>query len=205
MKHYASPTTTLDLEAAAQAHPILRRYFDGAYPLDALSTLSVVGRPRHLIYNLSPSTRPPGTHWISIWLGEDLSVEVVDSFGRRPTSPEVIGFIRRHGSQSRYAAKQIQNWTSNVCGLYCLSHGLARACGQPLSSWLDRYTKDLGGNDRAVQCEFMRELAFPSLFSPRLRHWRQAVARACSSISSAADAKRAGCRSSKNRAKKLTL
>jgi len=183
MKDYSSPTSTLDLTAAARAHPTLRRYHIGTYPLDALANLTVAGRPRHLIYNMSPSNRPPGTHWISIWLTRDLKAEVVDSLGRRPLSTEVLGFVRRHSASAVFCDQQIQDWTSNVCGLYCLSHGLARARGRSLESWLAQYTERLTDNDERVQCEFMRELAIPSLFTPSLKNWKQEIHRACRNIS----------------------
>lgn len=183
MKDFTSTTTTLDLTAAARAHATLRRFHVGTFPLDALPTLTVAGRPRHIIYNLSPSNQPPGTHWVSIWLTKNMTAEVMDSLGQRPSTPEVLGFIRRHSAKSVYSERQIQHWASNACGLYCLSHGLARARGQPFAAWLAQFTPQLTANDALVQCQFMRELAIPSMFSPHLRHWRQQQARACRSVS----------------------
>ena len=183
MKDYTSPTTTLDLTAAAKAHPTLRRYHIGTFPLDALASLTVGGRPRHLIYNESPSTRPPGSHWVSVWLTKDFKAEIVNSLGRQPLAPEVLSFVRRHSASAKYSDRQIQSWTSNVCGLYCLSHGLARARGQSLDSWMKQFTERLADNDDLVQCEFMRELAIPSMFSPSLRNWRKQVERACRNVS----------------------
>jgi len=183
MKDFTSPTTTLDLAAAARAHPVLRRFHVGTFPLDALPTLSVAGRPRHIIYNLSPSTRPPGTHWVSVWLGKDMKAEVMDSLGQRPFSTEILGFIRRHCTGAVFSERVIQHWSSNACGLYCLSHGLARARGQSFRSWLSQFSSRLPANDALVQCQFMRELAIPSLFSPHLRSWRLEVGRACRSVS----------------------
>lgn len=193
MKDFTSPTTTLDLTAAARAQPSLRRVHVGTFPLDALPSLTVAGRPRHIIYNLSPSTRPPGTHWISIWLGRDMTAEVMDSLGQRPLSPEILGFIRRHSTTAVYSERPIQHWASNACGLYCLSHGLARARGQSFRSWLGQFTSDPTANDAIVQCQFMRELAVPSLFSPHLRSWRLEVERACRSASLPSEAKPSAC------------
>lgn len=192
MKDYQSPTTTLDLTAAARTQPPLRRFHVGTFPLDALPSLTVAGRPRHLIYNLSPSTLPPGTHWISIWLGRDMKAEIMDSLGQRPLSPEVLGFIRRHSSEAIYSERPIQHWSSNACGLYCLSHGLARARGLSFRAWLDQFTSDTAANDALVQCQFMRELATPSLFSPHLRSWRREVERACQSVSVPRSAQQTG-------------
>lgn len=168
---------------AAKAHPVLRRYHVGTYPLDALPKLTIAGRPRHIIYNLSPSTQPPGTHWVSIWLTRDMKAEVVDSLGQPPSSHEVLGFVRRHSTSASFCEKQLQALTSNVCGLYALSHGLARARGQSLATWLRQFSDRPSQNDKLMQCQFMRELAIPSLFSPRLTRWRRTVEEACRSTS----------------------
>lgn len=207
MRDYSSPTSTIDLTTAAKAHPVLRRYHVGTYPLDALPKLTVGGRPRHIIYNLSPSTQPPGTHWVSIWLTRDMKAEVVDSLGQAPASREVVGFIRRHSTSASFCDTQLQGLTSNVCGLYALSHGLARARGQSLATWLRQFTSCPTDNDKLVQCQFMRELAIPSLFSPRLTHWRRKVEEACRGTSLPRASKQAGrkapCRPIRASVKKL--
>lgn len=178
MKTYESPLTTLDLLAVARANPALHHVHAGTYPLDALPTLLVAGRPRHIVYNASPST-DPGTHWLSIWLSNDTTAEVMDSLGQRPVYPEVLSFLRRHASRSVYSTQRIQDINSNACGLYCLSHGLARARGYSFAQWLSRFSDCSANNDQIVYCEFMNQLAFPSLFTPRLRGWDHAVGRAC--------------------------
>lgn len=178
MKGYSSALTTLDLNDAATIHPVLGRYYAGAFPVDALSTLIVSGRPKHLIYNVSPSYTQ-GSHWISVFLNKDLSAVVVDSLGMKPSCPVVLSFLRRHAEKIIYSSKLIQNPSSAACGLYCLSHGLASARGYRLDHWLSQFGPCLEANDRLMQCEFMQELAIPSLFTPRLRNWEQIVARAC--------------------------
>lgn len=178
MKTYESPLTTLDLLAVARANPTLRRVHAGTYPLDALPTLLITGRPRHILYNASPST-DRGTHWLSIWLSNDTTAEVMDSLGQRPISPEVLSFLRRHASRSVYSTQKIQDISSNACGLYCLSHGLARARGYSFTHWLSRFSDCPANNDQIVYCEFMTQLAFPSLFTPRLRGWKRVVDRSC--------------------------
>lgn len=180
MKDYRSPLTTLDLLAVARAHPVLSRYHAGTYPLDALSQLTVSGRPRHLIYNASPSTSP-GSHWISMWLAPDLSIEVMDSLGQRPTSTHVMDFLRRHANRATYLSRRVQDLggSSNACGLYCLSHGIARARGETLTTWLAQFSDCTPDNDRRMNCEFMRDLAIPTLFVPRLRNWQRALRQAC--------------------------
>lgn len=186
MKNYSSPLTTLDLMTVAEAQPLLRRVHAGTYALDALSSLSIIGRPRHLIYNTSPS-RAPGEHWISIWLSADTTAEVMDSLGRKPVFPEVLSFLRRHSSRSVYSAEHIQSLTSNACGLYCLSHGLARARGHSLTTWLSAFSDCARDNDQLVYCEFMKRMAFPSLFTPRLRRWAHELELACRRVDCAED------------------
>lgn len=194
MKTYTSPLDTLDLMAVAKAHPVLRRVHAGTYPLDTLPKLAVAGRPRHIIFNTSKSTEPPGTHWISIWLASDTTAEVMDSLGQRPRAPEVLNFLRRHASEIRYSTRRIQHLQSNTCGLYCLSHGLARAKGRTFASWIGQFSHCTQLNDRLMQCEFMRELALPSLFHPRLRSWKRAVSQACDfRLSTARNATEKGC------------
>jgi hypothetical protein len=183
MKDYRSPLTTLDIEDAARAHPLMYRVHAGTFSLDALPSLGLTGRPHHIVYNTSPSTES-GSHWISIWLASDTTAEVMDSLGNRPTQPEVLSFLRRHASRAVFNASQIQSWTSNTCGLYCLSHGLARCRGRSFAEWLSRFSECTHENDRMMQCEFMRELALPSLFTPRLDNWNRVLSKACRRVTS---------------------
>lgn len=194
MRDFTSPTTTLDLTAVARANPALSRYHVGTFPLDALPQLNISGRPRHVIYNTAASTSR-GEHWISIWLSSDMSAEIVDSLGKRPMDSEVLSFLRRHCKHAVYTAVQVQDKASNTCGLYCLSHGSARARGVPLKKWMSQFSNRLPENDARIECEFMRHLAFPDLFLPRVRNWRLEVARACQpAVSRSVAGKQQGCR-----------
>jgi hypothetical protein len=183
MRSYTSPLTTLELTGATRLQPLLARVHMGTFPVDALSDLHLIGRPRHLVYNTA-SSNSRGEHWISIWLGKDNSAEIMDSLGHPPTDPRVLDFAWRHANSILYSRRELQHWRSNACGLYCLSHGLARARGESLSSWLDRFGDDTLANDRKVQCEFMRSLATAYSFSPTPtpRRWKQLVKRACESV-----------------------
>lgn len=179
MRDFTSPLSTLDILDVAHLHPTLKRYHEGTFPLDALPKLVISGkRPRHIIYNTSPSN-DPGTHWVSIWLSADTTAEVMNSLGNQPLQPEVLAFLRRYASHTFRSTMPIQSYVSSACGLYCLSHGLARAKGKTLAVWLDQFSDCADDNDHLMYCEFMREMALPSLFTPRVRSWKQAIARAC--------------------------
>ena len=178
MRSYTSPLTTDDILAVVHAHSTLRRVHYGTIPLDALEALSVPGRPRHVIYNQSPSWAGPGTHWVSVYLDTDLNGEVMSSLGDRPIQEEVIRFMARHCSKAVYNTEQLQDDDSNCCGIYALSHGMARAKGESLTVWLSRFSECRKQNDAFIQCEFMRNLAFPSLFTPRF-NWKRTLAAAC--------------------------
>lgn len=183
MRDFTSPLSTLDILDVARTHPVLRKHHEGTFPLDALSRLVITGRrPRHIVYNTSPSTKPPGTHWVSIWLSADTTAEVMNSLGHQPLQPEVLQFLRRNASQIFYSAKPLQGRFSSACGLYCLSHGLARARGHSLRKWMKQFSECTRRNDQLMYCEFMREMALPSLFTPRLRNWKQSTARACRKV-----------------------
>lgn len=181
MRSYSSPLSTTDLLRVFRAHPVLSAVHVGVFPRDALADLTVHGRPRHLVFNVTASYEDDGAvgHWLSIWLGEDTRAELVDSLGMKPVHPEVLSFLRRHASTAVYTSRRLQDWSSNCCGLYCQSHALARARGHSLESWLAQFTSCPSQNDRRIECQFMHELAFPALFSPPIRAWQSAVARAC--------------------------
>ena len=178
MKSYSSPLSTQDILAVVDAHPILRRVHYATVPLEALDILIVPSGPCHIIYNESRSWEGAGSHWISIYLERDLSGEVMSSLGGRPAQPEVLRFMRRNCSRAKYTTRQLQDNDSNCCGAYCLSHGMARARGDTLSAWLAQFSDCRKHNDGIIECQFMREMAFPALFSPRF-NWRRALAAAC--------------------------
>lgn len=183
MNSYRSPLDTEDILLVARTHPILERVHEGTYPLERLATLIVGDRPRHIIFNQSPSWDPSGgTHWESIFLSADTTGEVFSSLGDRPSQPEVVSFMKRHCSSAVYCSTPLQAAGSNCCGIYCLSHGMARARGISFESWLSRFSvSDRRGNDSMMHCEFMTTMAYPALFTPRVRnHWAKVVGEACS-------------------------
>lgn len=182
MKDYSSPLSTVDITTAAQGHPLLSPHFIGVFPLDAIETLSLdsttAAAARFFVYNTAPSYDPPGRHWIGVWVVPGSSAEIIDSLGDKPAE-SVISFLLRHVARISYSKKAIQNPFSSACGLYCLSYALARARGQSMMQWLQRFGSCGQRNDAQVQCEFMKAMAVPSMFHPRLRNWKRVVRRAC--------------------------
>ena len=193
MRSYTSPLSTEDILAVVHAHPLLRGVSAGVYPLDGLARLVVSGRPAHVIYNQLPSWAPQGAmgHWVSIYLSADLRAEVMSSLGDRPDQIEVIEFMGRHCTSAVFTAVQIQDDNSNCCGVYALSHGMARARGTSLRTWLGQFGACRTENDKKIQCEFLQTLSYPALFTHRF-NWRRALAATCGAL------RVGGCRSERH-------
>jgi len=91
--------------------------FLGVYPSDLLP--GIVHRTGTLIINAYPHTKE-GSHWLAIHLEPRLSdASYFDSYGRPPSDPNILSFIRRNAVIWGYNSILLQGSFTDVCGQYC--------------------------------------------------------------------------------------
>lgn len=113
-----SVTSNVELERYARKAHI---HLVGVFPKDALPATTFQGG---YIINMSNDKTSSGidnqgTHWVALFLNQDLEPFYFDSFGLPPPS-EIMLFLSKLHSPLYYSRQQIQNETSGYCGLYCL-------------------------------------------------------------------------------------
>lgn len=91
--------------------------FAGVYALDII--------PKHLnfkekamVINTDPQDQP-GAHWVCLYLDGD-TIEYFDSYGFPPLYKEIQEFIERNSHHMIYNGRRYQDFTSKVCGEYCV-------------------------------------------------------------------------------------
>lgn len=94
--------------------------FLGVFPIDLIPSFNNIKFPACLVANTDPSTKP-GTHWVAIYLESPNKIEFFDSYGLHPS---VYGFSF---SVVKYNQSQLQSFTSNVCGQYCIYYLFKRS------------------------------------------------------------------------------
>ena len=89
--------------------------FRGVYPSDLLPPSIQSGT----VTKADPHTRE-GSHWLAINFNSPLSAAFYfDSYGRAPSDPNILSFLKRNCSVWGYNTSSLQGPLSVVCGQYC--------------------------------------------------------------------------------------
>ncbi len=98
-------------------------YFLGVLPCDYLPKTPLKDLPAMVIFNTDPSTET-GQHWVAVYINKGGVSCFFDSFGRGPKNPSfpkiVQDFLKNNSIRVQYSNKQIQDFTSDVCGQHCV-------------------------------------------------------------------------------------
>lgn len=145
--------TTIDLEHVLQSCPQTKSLFVGVFPLDAMSTLSILSRPALVVCN-SAYSKSKGEHWYCFFLGYN-NVEFFDSYGLPPSSPHLDMFIKLNSRERfSYNTNQLQSLTSSTCGKYVATYLYYRSIGHTLEQYLQLFRNRFP--DRVVRFLFSK-------------------------------------------------
>lgn len=111
------------------------------------------------IINLSKSSEP-GSHWTSIFIDSHRHGFFEDSYSFLPRSWQLISFIKRNCIKVTYATQQLQQLTSNVCGMYASCFIAHMATGHTFDSFFAKFSKNLLINDYVIVNLFNYYLSF---------------------------------------------
>lgn len=101
------------------------------------------------VVNTDPHTSA-GTHWVAFFLDLHGNLEYFDSYGRPPTVPDHIQFIRRNSCCYRYNTMPLQSEYSLVCGHYCLTFLYLRSLGFQMKDFTSIFSENVNKNDALV-------------------------------------------------------
>ncbi len=129
---------------------ICRRYFVDVFASDKLP-VKLDRLPAALIVNLDKSSMP-GSHWVAIYIDQNLNGEFFDSFGNPPTENKIYfeRFLESNTKNWTVNRKRLQSNYSAVCGQYCLFYLMHRCRGVKIQDILECFSDNTYENDQFV-------------------------------------------------------
>ena len=120
---------------------------------------------RTLIINADPHTKE-GSHWLAIHLEPRLSgAYYFDSYGRPPSDPKILSFIRCNAAFWSYNSIPLQGPFTDVCGQYCCLFARYTDKRIPPAEFAKLFPADGSADKKAV--EMFREALGPVCGTPR--------------------------------------
>lgn len=126
--------------------------FGGVFPADEIYNLQ---KNKFYIVNADPSFMP-GTHWLAMYMSD--VPEFFDSLGKSPSFYHIefeYALINR-GPNYIYNARRVQNYGSDMCGMYCIYYVLKRSAEFSMRYIVNEFDS-LDYNDNMVR-EYVRRL-----------------------------------------------
>lgn len=149
---------SVSLEKVLRANKFTKKYFRGIFALDTLPRKAK--QPSILISN-TDRAHLPGIHWIGIYIpaknAKKQLPEFFDSYGRKPTKPEFLKFLKSIGTkQFNFNTLQIQSNGSSSCGQISCLYLLHKSKNKTLKSFLKLFTGNLKRNEDVVRRMFKK-------------------------------------------------
>ena len=116
--------------------------FVAVIPCDELFSYDMMSKMQFIV-NLSHS-KIQGTHWVAISIHENF-VTYFDSFGKKCSNPWILR--KFHHNCLIQSTKQIQAYSSVMCGYFALSFLIEDSKGKSLEEYLNVFHSDLVKND----------------------------------------------------------
>ena len=140
--------TTHQLDRILSRNPVTQRLFLGTYP--SCMTPNTRKRKYTFIQNTQEHDGK-GIHWCA-WMVDGDKITFFDSFGRHPLNPAFPLHFKDiiHGFKLHYNNKRVQDFSSAVCGHYCIHFLYSISLGLDLEFMLCDYGRDFKDNDRFV-------------------------------------------------------
>ena len=111
--------------------------------------------PKSFVVNTEPSNVKNGGHWILVTFFKEnkhINIEIFDSLALGGNSlPHQLSSQLDHIGKLMYSKIQIQSFTSDYCGLFCLYRCLSINIAQPLDVFYKSFSMvNLNANDSTV-------------------------------------------------------
>jgi len=145
---------SLELSSVLAKDKTVQYQFLGVYSANNLPKRLQNGQS--LIFNCCNSNLP-GKHWLCLYQNSPDVLEMFDSFGNSPT---VYGLNEKlpYSKICIYNHKQLQGWSSSVCGVYCLFYLYYKTRDFPVDKIVNSgFSNDYNQNDCNV-VEYVKQL-----------------------------------------------
>jgi hypothetical protein len=121
-------------------------YHVAVYAADTITY--VIGKPAAIIVNTDEQDKP-GTHWVAMYIPKRGCIEFFDSYGIPPLVEGHMKFLNKKGVI--YNKLELQSFTSNVCGQFCLCFLGSRTNGHSMRDFQNLFSKNKKSNDLIVR------------------------------------------------------
>lgn len=121
------------LRCIIQCDSLLAKTVDDVLAIDQLPNI-VPSKPIGYIVNIS-RINEVGMHWVAMYF-ENNSGEFFDSFGNPPETygSTFVNFLVKNCSHYNFNRKQLQDFSSDICGAYCIFYLICKSRGVSLSN-----------------------------------------------------------------------
>lgn len=143
----------MNTQQLAKALPCTDISVGGIYPVDKLPL--VWPKPCAIIAN-TDNHNQPGSHWIALFIDHLGYGIYFDSFGQRSTDSRFTYALRRNAIFYEYNNKRLQDFSSNVCGCYCIVALHWFSNGGNLSSFQRLFGDDYKHNDNIIMSMYKK-------------------------------------------------
>ena len=143
---------SISLRKVLNRNKFTKKYFRGIFALDTLPIKAK--RPSLLVCN-TDKAHLSGIHWVGMYIpaknAKKQVPEFFDSFGRKPTKPQFLKFMRSFDAKKiLFNSKQIQDNGTSSCGQITCLYLLHKSKNKPLNSFLRLFTADFNQNEVLV-------------------------------------------------------
>ena len=124
----------------------IRDHFYGVYSRDLIP--QKLPNPSLVIVNLDYST-DKGSHWVVLYRVNNEVVEHFDSAGKQPKK-DIVNNLFSNALSYKYNNKRVQNYQTDICGLFCLYYSYHSSRGRTMQSILSDFSVNLKTNEEMV-------------------------------------------------------
>ena len=118
----------------------------------------IQSRKDRFVISNTDTSGGPGKHWVVLYFPEQGPHEFFDSLGNSPNYYGV-GFEKFLDKKYLMCTTQLQQTTSNVCGLYCVYYVLKRCQGNTMRDIVKEFNVlNKNENDRFIVSELKKML-----------------------------------------------
>lgn len=129
------------IKNALTSNPVTKQIFRDVFASDTLPN-GVHKYPAAFVVNTDVHTEE-GSHWLAIYLHDNVTAEFFDSFGRPPSQfvdGKINSFLSKY-KRLTYNDVALQSVNSKVCGHYVIYYIFCKCKGESMKAIVSRFSK----------------------------------------------------------------
>ena len=149
MVYRMEDATNKDLNDILFKNSVTKRYYIGTFPA---CLFPIINSKKATFITNTDEHDNSGEHW-NAWVVVDDCLTFFDSFGRSPldiTLPKQYHDFAKTFKKYKYVKYRVQDWSSNMCGYFCVHFIYILSCNLEIKHFLADYTTNFENNDQVV-------------------------------------------------------